>query len=206
MRIGIDLDGVVANFNLGWMRRYNAEFGANLDDTMVDHWDAAADLTHFGDLHGFWRWARPHDGQPSFFRNLDTYPGALDALNHLAVNHHLVILTMKPGWAVHDTFAWIADQRIPTREVHMLRDKWKVDCDVYLDDSPRVVPPLVEHRPDAVVCRFVRPWNHPITGAIDIHGWPEFVRMVNRVTDTRTRKPEQVDWAAPSAIAILEKR
>jgi len=30
MRLGIDLDGVVANFNAGWMRRYNDEYGTDL--------------------------------------------------------------------------------------------------------------------------------------------------------------------------------
>ena len=36
MRLGIDLDGVVADFNAGWISRYNREFEANLTTDMVD--------------------------------------------------------------------------------------------------------------------------------------------------------------------------
>lgn len=180
MRLGIDLDGVVANFIKGWMLRYNLEFGAHLTEEMVKHWDAADDLTHFTDLSEFWDWAGAAGNGPTVFRNLEPYPGALDSLDMLASCHDIVVLTMKGDWATPDTFAWIAEHRIPTREVHMLRDKWMVDCDIYLDDSPHAVPSLVEHRPDSIVCRFVRPWNEPVPGAIDIYDWDEFLSLVAR--------------------------
>ena len=41
MRLGIDLDGVVANFVRGWMLRYNLEFGSSLTEDLVNDWDAA---------------------------------------------------------------------------------------------------------------------------------------------------------------------
>lgn len=180
IRLGIDLDGVVANFISGWMLRYNMEFGTSLTEDLVDHWDAAHDLTHFQDMSEFWQWAGAAGNGPTVFRNLPSYPGALEALLELATCHDIVILTMKADWAGHDTFSWIADNRIPTREVHLIRDKWKVDCDIYLDDSPFVVPQLVEKRPDSIVCRYVRPWNKPVTGAIDVHDWDEFMSIVAR--------------------------
>ena len=180
MRLGIDLDGVVTNFNSGWMLRYNMEFGTDLVEEQVDHWDSAGDLTHFKDLSDFWQWAGASGHGPTVFRNLESYPGSLEALNELAACHDIVILTMKPDWAAPDTYAWISDHRIPTREVHLLRDKWKVDCDIYLDDSPSSVPALVENQPDAIVCRFVRPWNEPVDGAVDIYDWDEFLSFVAR--------------------------
>ena len=187
MRLGIDLDGVVANFIRGWMMRYNLEFGTHLTEDQVDHWDAAGDLTHFDDMAGFWNWAGAAGGGPTVFRNLETYPGAMRTLCELAADHDIVVLSMKPDWAAADTFAWIADQHLPTREIHLLRDKWKVPCDLYLDDSPHALPDLVQHRPHAIVCRFVRPWNQPVTGAYDIHTWEEFCAFVKR---------EQCEWVA----------
>jgi 5'(3')-deoxyribonucleotidase len=185
MRLGIDLDGVIANFIGGWMTRYNTEFGASLTDVMVDAWDAALDLTHFEHMGEFWEWAGANGQGPTVFRHLAAYPQAHDTLRELAQSHDIVILTMKPDWAASDTFAWIADQHLPTREVHLLRDKWRVDCDVYLDDSPYVVPSLVRHRPDSLVCRFVRPWNTAVEGACDIHEWDEFAGIVNREASLR---------------------
>ena len=180
MRLGIDLDGVVANFIEGWMTRYNLEFGTSLTPDLVEHWDAASDLTHFTDLCEFWDWAGAGGSGPSVFRNLSLYPGAKRTLCDLAADHDIVILSMKPDWAAADTFAWIGDRHIPTREVHLLRDKWLVDCDIYLDDSPHVIPRLVENRPGSVVCRYVRPWNEQVAGAADVYGWEDFAGLVNR--------------------------
>jgi 5'(3')-deoxyribonucleotidase len=180
MRLGIDLDGVVADFNAGWMARYNDEFGTDLVPAAVRAWDGMRELTHFDDTEAFWDWARGHGG-PSFFRHLETYEDALPALHQLAGSgHEIVILTTKPDWAVHDTFAWIADHRIPTREVHILYRKWLVACDVYLDDAPHQIRRIHQGRPDAVVCRFVRPWNSPEPGTHDVESWAEFLILVGR--------------------------
>jgi uncharacterized protein len=185
MRLGIDLDGVVANFIGGWMLRYNLEFGTHLTEDQVTDWDAARDLTHFDNLDDFWQWAGASGNGPTVFRNLEPYSGAIDALTGLARDHDLVILSMKCDWAAADTYRWIGDYRIPTREVHLIRDKWRIECDVYLDDSPFSLPDLVLHRPDAVVCRYVRAWNDPVPGAVDIHDWDEFVSLVERETAER---------------------
>lgn len=178
MRVGIDLDGVVADFNNGWMRVYNEEFGTDLTADQVNSWHAPPQLTHFDDLSGFWRWAR-RDEDASIFRHFDVYPGAIEALETLATRHEIVILTMRPPWATHDTLTWIAKRRLPTREVHIVTDKWTVDCEVYLDDSPFILAALVQHRTGATVCRYVRPWNEPVPGARDVAGWDEFAAVVH---------------------------
>ncbi len=177
MRLGIDLDGVVADFTGGWVKRYNAEFGASIDPGAVVRWGAAPDITHFPDMGAFWEWIRDTEG-PTVFRTLETYADAVETLERLSRDHHIVIITTKPRWAIHDTFAWIADQRLPTREVHMIRRKWDVPVDVYLDDGPHVLEELVPRRPHALVCRFVRAWNDPVDGAIDVESWEEFETAV----------------------------
>lgn len=182
LRLGIDLDGVVADFVTGWISRYNQEFEADLTPDSVQTWDGLHTLTHFRDVEEFWRWASDHGGG-SVFRHLETYEGATRTLHSLALDgHEIVILTMKPDWAVHDTFAWIADHRLPTREVHILTAKWTVPCDVYLDDSPHQLQKYLDERPDSVICRFVRPWNEPVPGARDIESWPEFAELVGELS------------------------
>lgn len=181
MRLGIDLDGVVADFNTGWINRYNADFGADVAFDAVQSWDAIPALTHFRHMGDFWRWARDHDGH-SLFRHLETYPGAVETLWRLAKDgHSVVILTTKPPWAIHDTFAWLSQHRIPTREVHILENKWDVDCDVYLEDAPHNLSELARQRPDRVVARFVRPWNEPLPGVVDVNDWESFVKLVDSV-------------------------
>ncbi len=179
MRLGIDLDGVVADFNVGWMTRYNEERGTSLVAEHVDHWDAMVSLTDFESDSEFWEWAKNGDG-PGLFRNLPVFPDALPALGRLSVDHDIVIITTKPKWAIHDTYAWLSDHRIPTHEVHITEEKWKVDCDVYLDDGPHNLELLVRERPDRTAVRFVRPWNAPVFGALDVADWNDFEALVSR--------------------------
>lgn len=180
MRLGIDLDGVVADFNAGWMGLHGAEFGSRLTPDMVTSWDGLHDLGGFDDMAGFWKWARGDGHRPSIFRHLTPYPGAIESLHDLvARGHRIVVVTTKPRWARADTLHWLVDHDVPSDEVHIVNRKHEVACDVYLDDAPHVLGGLVRHRPTAVVCRFVRPWNDPIAGAIDVHSWDDFQDVVD---------------------------
>lgn len=181
MRLGIDLDGVVADFNTGWISLYNQEYGTDIPFDAVRSWDAIPSLTHFRHMGEFWEWARDHGGH-SLFRHLEPYPDAVETLQRLARRHHLVIVTTKPAWAIPDTYSWIGEHRIPAKEVHITDDKWEVSCDVYLDDAPHVLEELVAHRPRAVVCRYVRPWNDPVDGCLDVRSWAEFERLVAEIS------------------------
>ncbi len=179
MRLGIDLDGVVANFTAGWMRFYNEQFGANLAVEDSKKWHDLVDLTHFKDLNEFWGWSANLDGR-SIFWHLDTFPGAVEALRRYdSEGHDIVIITTKPDFAVDDTHDWVEKQGIPTSEIHITTKKWQIDCDIYLDDGPYVLPGLLRHRPHRTVCRYVRPWNRPLTGALDVHDFAEFGDIVH---------------------------
>ena len=146
---------------------------------MVVRWDGLHRLAGFDDMDEFWDWAHGGDRRPSIFRHLELLPGALDTLRALdAEGHDVVIVTTKPEWAVHETLHWIAEHALPTHEVHITLRKADVACDVYLDDSPVVLPELVAARPDALVCRFVRPWNDPVDGAVDTVDWAGFHLIV----------------------------
>lgn len=182
LRLGIDLDGVVADFNAGWISRYNHEFGTDLLPEHVDIWDAPTLLTHFTDMGEFWAWARTSGGGSSIFRILEPYHGAVESLHRLARRHHVVIVTTKPRFAVHDTYEWLAQHRIPTTEVHIVDDKTTVSCDVYLDDADHNLVALRHARPESTVCRFVRPWNEPHDGVVDVADWGDFDVVVAAAT------------------------
>ncbi|HJQ77209.1 MAG TPA: hypothetical protein VJ948_08100 [Acidimicrobiia bacterium] len=181
MRLGIDLDGVVANFTKGWMDFYNREFGTALVIEDSQRWNDLVDLTHFTNIGEFWRWSSDLDGK-SVFWHLEPFAGAVEALHSLkSAGHEIVVVTTKPKFAVGDTYEWIDKHEIPADEVHILEEKWLVNCDVYLDDGPHVLPGLVRHRPEATVCRYVRPWNKPIQGAVDVRDFDEFREVVDRL-------------------------
>jgi len=179
LRLGIDLDGVVADFNSGWVERYNRDFGADLSVDQIVEWDAPTHLTHFTGMGQFWKWAKTCGEGRSLFRPLRPYADALDSLRRLRRSgHEIVILTTKPDFAVHDTYAWLSEHEVPTTEVHILDDKTAVDCDIYLDDADHNLEALSASRPTAATCRFIRPWNSPAPGLVDIDGWESFVDFV----------------------------
>lgn len=203
LRLGIDLDGVVSDFNKGWMAFYNREFGTGLvvEDTRA--WNDLVNLTHFDHIDEFWEWSSDLDGR-SLFWHLEPFPGAIEGLRSLdEEGHAIVILTTKPSFAVADTHDWIRRHGVPATEIHILEDKWTVDCDVYLDDGPHILEGLARHRPDRVVCRYVRPWNRPVPGTFDVNGFDDFREMVRRVAsgDTaRLRSP-----SAPRSQRVTEE-
>jgi uncharacterized protein len=183
IRVGVDMDGVLADFNSGWMTRYNAEFGTALEAAMVDRWDGLHSLTHFGSMDEFWAWAQG-EGR-STFRDAPPLPGAVEAITRIGRRHRVVIVSAKFDWAIPDSLAWLADHRVPAREVHFLWDKALAGCDIYLDDAPYQLQELRERQPEAVVCRMVHPWNEPLAGVVDVYSWEEFEDVVERVAAER---------------------
>jgi 5'(3')-deoxyribonucleotidase len=177
LRLGIDMDGVLADFNTGWMERYNRSFGTELHHSQVVDWDGLHGLTHFPSMDEFWAWAQ--EGDQSIFRELPPFPGAVDAIERLNQQHRVVIVSSKFDWAIPDTLAWLAEHRVAAREIHFVWDKTTVPCDVYLEDAPHHLDALVARRPDATICRMVRPWNRAVPGAIDVAGWEAFAGLVD---------------------------
>lgn len=181
IRVGVDMDGVLADFNTGWMSHYNHDFGTELEALMVQEWDGLYRLTHFGSMAEFWAWAEGC----STFRDAPPLPGAIEAIQRIGAKHRVAIVSSKFEWAIPDSLSWLADHAVPAREVHFLWDKTLARCDIYLDDAPHQLRELATGLPRAVVCRMVQPWNRPLPGVIDVHSWEEFEAIVDRVAAER---------------------
>jgi 5'(3')-deoxyribonucleotidase len=183
IRVGVDMDGVLADFNRGWMARFNIDFGTSLDPSMVVQWDGLHRLTHFDSMDSFWAWAR--GAGHSTFRDAPPLPGAIEAIKRIGTRHRVVIVSSKFDWAIPDSLAWLADHGVPAREVHFLWDKSLAGCDIYLEDAPHQLEELRAALPEAVVCRMVQPWNGPVDGVEDVRSWAEFEALVERVAAER---------------------
>ena len=179
MRIGVDLDGVVANFTKGWTKYYEEEFGKKILEDDIQSWGLSEPLTHFKEDLDFWKWAKDINGS-SIFRNLEVYENSVETLNELSKSgHDIVIISSKPWWSIHDTLMWLGENKIPTKEIHFIEDKWTIDCEVYIDDAPYQLENYKENTVDKKIIRFVRSYNKQLDGVFDIHNWKELIPLLN---------------------------
>ena len=179
MRIGVDLDGVVADFTKGWTKYYEEEFGKKILENDITSWGLSEPLTHFKEDVDFWEWAKDINGS-SIFRNLEVYKGSVETLNELSKSgYDIVNLSSKPWWSIHDTLIWLGENKIPTKEIHFIEDKWTVDCEVYIDDAPYQLENFKEKVPEKKIIRYVRSYNKPLDGVFDIYHWSELIPLLN---------------------------
>ena len=60
---------------------------------------------------------------------------------------------------------------MPAVEVHIVDDKARIDCDIYIDDGMHNITSYRSRRPDSTVVRWVQPWNDPVDGVVDADDW-----------------------------------
>ncbi len=116
MRIGIDIDEVLVDFLTPFLEYHNARYGT------AYQWD---DFHSFGMHHVM-------DETPQKiaerieaflrtdkFKNLQPVPGAVEAVNTLAKNHELIIVSSRNDSVHEDTRRWL-DEHFPAKiaEVH----------------------------------------------------------------------------------------
>ena len=140
--LGVDLDGVVANFYAG-LRPIAAEWlGVAVDSLTATpsygftEWNLAA-VGEYDDLHRF------AVTQRDLFRQLSPMPGAPAALRRLSqggvririITHRLYIKYFHHQ-AVEQTVAWLDHHGIPYWDLCFMKDKAAVGADLYVEDSP----------------------------------------------------------------------
>jgi 5'(3')-deoxyribonucleotidase len=180
MRLGIDMDGVLADFDKGWVDRYNADFGATLHPKQNDHWDSLLSITHFEEYDDWRGWVT--DKHEDLFLGLAPLPGAVEGVQSLAdYGHDIVIITSKPRWAAGHPSSWLIEHNVPYDEIHVTSKKTYVACDVYVDDAIHNVVDFVENT-DALVIQYAA-WPYVnggerVDGALYCTSWPDVVNAI----------------------------
>lgn len=180
LRIGVDLDGVVYRFSDTANYLIKEHFGIDIPEWT--DWDFAPDFLEGYGRPEVWTWLWKSGIDLGLFRYGSIYKGSREALVKLARMGDLVVITARPKSAVNDTLEWLAYQRFPTSEVHILSGapKSTVKCDVYIDDSLDNMDELAQNAPAYSRLLLVdRPWNNQPQGyAVRCYDWQDVLRSV----------------------------
>src|SRR3990172_3226868 len=146
--LGVDLDGVVAEF-YGGLRPIAAEWlGVPLDSLTTEvsynlpEWRLET-VGSYEDLHRF------AVTQRELFRNLSPIDGAGPVLRRLSARNiririitHRLFIKYAHQLAVEQTTEWLEHHGIPYWDLCFMKEKAAVGADLYIEDSPRNVEQL----------------------------------------------------------------
>lgn len=185
MKIGIDIDGVLADLMNPLVDYHNKQYGTTLkraDFKTFNLWETWGGTKEeaYKKVYAFFH--------SKFFEGVLPIKDSQESVNYLSKKHELVVVTPRPNYIVDKTFRWV-DKYFPScfKEVNFTHEWSKNGSsrkkDVCLDKSVNI---LIEDALDkAVDCSSVTkvmlydcPWNryHPLPENITrVNNWEEIL-------------------------------
>jgi phage terminase large subunit len=115
------------------------------------------------------------------------YPWACEVLKHLkSKGHKIIFISAQPSQKCMGlTVQWLSDWKVPWNEIHFTdyESKAKVDCDVYIEDSPAQCKKISNKVSFAQIWIYNQPWNKEYREHSFCHGydsWLEIEKEINR--------------------------
>jgi 5'(3')-deoxyribonucleotidase len=182
MLIGVDVDGVVADFVGPVLRHVALRTGRQLTDSDIARFDMAGAL-------GADAWEsvkRELLSPPGFALGLEPYPGAVQGVRALREMGRVVFVTTpftgSPTWSFERT-EWLMKRLDASRsDIAHLVDKTLFAGDILVDDAPNQLEAWVRSGRAAV--RMARPWNEGAPGEAAAD-WPGVVSIVRSHASAR---------------------
>ncbi len=190
--LGVDLDGVVADFARG-LKPIAAEWLGVPVDSLTDEisygfkeW-ALERAGGYDDLHRFAVKERqlfatlpPLRGAPAALRRLDTVP----EIRIRIITHRLYIHWFHKE-AIRQTSEWLEQHGIPYWDLCFMRDKAAVGANLYLEDSPENIAALRAARHETIVV--VNSTNRHLPGP-RAESWEDLEVMVRERVEAWKRR------------------
>jgi 5'(3')-deoxyribonucleotidase len=187
--LGVDLDGVVADYENGFRAFVAARKGIEPSEIPIaTDWSLTASGWPIADETEFLQLHRDAVTDARMFAKLNPITGASEALWSMSdagiririVTHRLVVnFSHLP--AVMDTVTFLDTWNVPYRDICFVRDKADVGCDLLIDDAPHNIQALRAARGDDAAMIFDQPYNRSIPG-LRAANWGEVVAEVSRRT------------------------
>ena len=185
MIVGVDVDGVVAAFNPGYIALVKEMTGVELppeSDTYPDTWyyPQAAGVTKEQDKE-LWKHIR---FSKDFWFNLKPYPDAVGVLVRLKwLGADIYFVTQRVGDAAkRQTERWLHKSGFPEPTVLVTGSKGAV-CKAlsithYIDDKIENCEDVRDTSPNTKGYMLKRPWNKPVDGVPVLNSLDEFMNVL----------------------------
>jgi uncharacterized HAD superfamily protein len=155
MKIGIDIDGCVANFIPALNKLILQTYGRKLQRRNWEQYDIAPFLG-----------IPEKDAKTLIFATIklgmEPMAGATDALRRLNKEHEITLVTSRPKVTLPDTRKWLRNWDIPhdslVRKEPLQKYKIRPRFSVFVEDNLREAHLLVEDGTPVIV--YMQPWNH----------------------------------------------
>jgi uncharacterized HAD superfamily protein len=182
MKIGIDIDGVVADFVGAFLPMLNSIAPCGFDE-IVSH-DFAKNI-HGLDAQRYQSLWKAQVLDAGLFDTINPIEGSIEALIEWIMGHQIHLITSRPESAREQTISWLRHHKIPYTQVDFARDfpdkVFKLcECDVVLEDELEIAR-VVESKGVPVIL-FDYPWNRVGRKITRVSTWDEakaaLMRMV----------------------------
>jgi 5'-nucleotidase len=185
--LGVDLDGVCADYTVG-LRRIAADvLGVVEADLPLERsWDFrewGLSPAAYEEIHHL------AVSEHRILRDLPAIDGAADALWRLSdagvwirIITHRLYVNWGHAIAVSDTVTWLDEARIPYRDICFLGAKPEVEADLYIDDGPHNIEALLAGGNEVIV--FDQPYNRGAEG-VRATTWLEVEDLVYEIAARR---------------------
>lgn len=180
MRIGCDVDGVLARFDEAYAELITAETGIQFPTDDIENWPATwywerDALKQHGysknDAHNVENKVWTYIKSSGFWGGLHAYKGvpeAIDRLNTMSVDgHDIYFITSRPGHlAKFWTELWLDRLGMSRPTVLIASDKGSVakglELDAFIDDKPENIADVHLASPNTMVILINRPYNRSV--------------------------------------------
>lgn len=174
MKLGFDIDGVIANFSQPLLQTIKKNYGLTLTEK---------DITSFSlsILLGITRAEETQLITDILYKDLPIYPGARETLEQLSrEGHDIYLLTGRYGRLREVTQIWLKDKGVPYNELHLLEmgKKYQVNIsglDVIVEDS------LEEALEWTNRVKMVLVYDHPYNQSLNIKNLTKRVYSWNEI-------------------------
>ncbi len=182
MRIGLDLDGVTANFHQRYIDEINDRHNSNLKLSDWKEWD----LTNIP-------WMTREEFMETIkyvntsgaFRHLEPIRGALSGIERLRRNGHSIhIITHRTYQSRLDTVPWLDTHGVDFETLSFSKEKGQIcndlGIDYMIDDIQSTCEDVVKWGSQAIL--FTRPWNRDYelkNGIYRANNWTDVTELIN---------------------------